>query len=259
MNMLMSHLTDDDLVLHYYDELDATDGTSARTHLQGCRECSHRYTTLQHVLAAVEATPAPPLPGSFERTVWARLEPSLPKRRSWFAWLFATPSNLAWAAAVVILVAGACVAGRMSREDRAAGQVLTAEQIREGILLSDLSEHLDRSQTMLVELVTQEPSGSDAIDISLERDAAEDLVAANRLYRQVASETGDAPIAQLLDDLEQLLVELATSPGTVPAQDLERVRQRITAKDLLFKVRVMSSAVREKQQQQIRVRAGQSS
>jgi hypothetical protein len=254
----MSHLSDDDLVLHYYDELEASDAGAARAHLRDCRECSQRYTTLQRVLATVEAVPAPALPESFERAVWARLEPSLPKRRSWFAWLVTTPSNLAWAATVVILVAGAFFAGRMSREDAGAGKVMTAEQIREGILLSDLSEHLDRSQTMLVELVTQESAG-DAVDISLERDAAEDLVAANRLYRQAASATGDTPIAQLLDDLEQLLVELAASPGTVPAGDLERVRQRITAKDLLFKVRVMSSAVREKQQQQIRVRTGQSS
>jgi hypothetical protein len=54
---------------------------------------------------------------------------------------------------------------------------------------------------------------------------------------------------------------VAASPDTMPAEDLQRVQQRISAKDLLFKVRIVSSAVKERQKQQTRsrVRAGQSS
>ena len=49
--------------------------------------------------------------------------------------------------------------------------------------------------------------------------------------------------------------------AAVHPEDLERVQQRITAKDLLFKVRVVSSGVKERQKQQMRsrARAGQSS
>jgi hypothetical protein len=259
MTMVMSHLTDDDLVLHYYGEVEADGRLDAQRHLDACGDCRHRYLTLQRVLAAVDAVPSPALPDGFERVVWARLEPVLPKRRGSFSWLLSTPSNLAWVAAVLLLIAGAFFAGRMSRMSTQSPALVTAEQVREGVLLADLSEHLDRSQRMLVELVTEDPAGADAIDVSLERDVAEDLVAANRLYRQAVSETGDSTIEEFLDDLEQLLVELATSPGQMAPEDMQRVRQRITAKDLLFKVRVMSSAVKEKQDQRIRARAGQSS
>ena len=48
--------------------------------------------------------------------------------------------------------------------------------------------------------------------MSDERARAEQLVAANRLYRQTAVSTGDTGIADLLDELERLLVDLAASP-----------------------------------------------
>jgi hypothetical protein len=253
------HLKDDDLVLHYYGELDAPAETAATAHLAGCQACRDSYTTLQRVLSEVEAAPEPVLPDGFERTVWARLEPQLAARRTgWMAWFQLTPARLALAAAVVVLVAGAFMAGRVSRD---LAPALTAEQLRERILLVDLEEHLDRSQTMLVELVTSD--GPDTIDMAVERERAEDLVAANRLYRQTAAATGDAGILELLDHLERVLVELAAAPDELTEADIEAMRSRIETEDLLFKVRVLSSGVRERQQQQWeqqqRRRAGQSS
>ena len=205
--------------------------------------------------------PAPAVAEAFDRTVWARLEPSLSPRRHWLSWFVFSPANLAWAAAVVVLVAGAFFAGRMTPHQHTnEPQAATADQIREGVLLVDVGEHLDRSQTMLVELVNAEPD-IDGADLTAEREHVEELLAANRLYRQSASATGDVALGQLLDELERLLVEVAASPDTMPAEDLQRVQQRISAKDLLFKVRIVSSAVKERQKQQTRsrVRAGQSS
>ena len=76
-----------------------------------------------------------------------------------------------------------------------------------------------------------------------------------------APTSGEIQVSQLLDELERLLVELAASPDQLATEDIERVQQRIAAKDLLFKVRVVSSAVKERQKQQTRsrIRVGQSS
>lgn len=246
----MPHLTDDDLVLHYYGELDADGASGAETHLAGCDDCRTRHVRLQRVLAAVSTVPAPAIADGFERTVWARLEPALGERRPWFQWFVLSPANLAWVSVVLLLVAGAFVAGRMSREAQTGSAVASAERVREGVLLIDLGEHLDRSQTMLVELASAETTAG-AIDVSLERERAGELVAANRLYRQAASVSGDAAVSGLLDELERLLVELAASPDTLAAEDVARVQQQITARDLLFKVRVVNAAVRERQKAQI--------
>jgi hypothetical protein len=109
---------------------------------------------------------------------------------------------------------------------------------------------------VLVELVS---AGEDAsVDISSEQARAQQLLAANRLYRQTALSTGNTAMADVLDELERVLVDIAASPSTMTQQDLESVRRRIASKELLFKVRVVSTQVRERQKAAIQERATQS-
>jgi hypothetical protein len=255
------HLTEDDLVLHYYGELDASASARAGGHLHECAACHASFTTLQRVLAAVESTPPTDIADGFERKVWARLQPELDRPpRGWFSWFVLSPARLAWVAGVTILVASAFFAGRMSQRPpapMAADNGSVAADLRERILLSDLSTHLDRSQTMLIELVSADPSNQ--ADFASERTRAEELAADNRLYRQAALANGSTALAAVLDDLEQVLVDVAASPEKVSADDLNDVRRRIENKGLLLKVRVMSTEVQRRQKAQIRSRAGQSS
>ena len=255
MTTTMQHLIEDDLVLHYYGELDAAAERHAATHLSQCEPCHRNYVRLQRVMAAIDTLPAPALGDGFEPTVWARLEPALHRRRGPFAWLVFSPANLAWVGAVLVLVAGAFFAGRMTRQQAGEPTAVTADQVREGVLLVDLGEHLDRSQTMLVELVNADVQG-DEVDLTTERERAEDLVAANRLYRQATGASGDLTVRQLLDELERLLIELAASPDHLSTEDMARVQQRIAAKDLLFKVRVVANGLKERQKQQMQARGG---
>jgi hypothetical protein len=261
------HLHEDDLVLHYYGELDVVSAGRSERHLAECDDCRASFTRLQRVMAAVDMMPEPTLPDSFERTVWARLEPQLSldvargrpldlargraRRRGGLSWFVLSPANLAWAAAIVVLVAAAFFAGRVTKPEPAQ-TIASADQLRERVLMADVGEHLERSQAMLVDLVTADPSD---IDMTAERRRAEELVAANRLYRQTAAASGEARIRELLDELERLLVELAASPDQMSADDMDNVRDRIDATGLLFKVRVMSSTLRERQKDEIRARA----
>lgn len=253
----MSHLHEEDLVLHFYGELEGDAASRTDRHLAACADCRGHYTRFQRVMAAVDTLPDPVIPEGFERTTWARLEPSLQRRSNWRSWFVFSSTRLALASVVIILVAGAFFAGRMTREPANVGGIASVEQLREQILLSDLGEHLDRSQMMLVDLVSGGDNGT--VDMSAERQRAGELVAANRLYRQTAEENGETRVTELLDELERLLVDLSASPDTLSAQDMENVRTRIDASGLLFKVRVFSAAVRERQKQQIRTRTGQSS
>jgi len=67
------------------------------------------------------------------------------------------------------------------------------------------------------------------------------------LYRQDAIDAGEQSIASVLDDLERNLVEIVHSPSTISAADLEQIRRRIDAAALLFKVRVMSEELRQRE------------
>ena len=257
------HLNDDDLVLHYYGEMPAGDETRAGAHLAGCAECQANYTMLQRVMAFVDSAPAVEAAPGFERIAWARLEPELrASRRASFAgvfsWFVFSPARLAFTAGVVMLIGAAFMAGRMTRTVVPSGAPQSAEKVRERILLVDLGEHLDRSQMVLVELVSADDSSGD-VDISSEQSRAEQLVAANRLYRQTALSTGDAGMASVLDELERVLVDIAASPSTVSQEDLGLVRRRIESKELLFKVRVVSSQVRDRQKAAIQERTQKTS
>ena len=247
--MATQHLTDDELILHYYGETAPAQEQRAAAHLEACGPCRGEYVRLQHVLGVIdESAVAVEPPPSFERTVWARLEPNLrPARRSWMSWLM-SPAPLGLAAAVVVLVVGAFFAGRALSPAPSPTDAATAaavEQFRERILLSDLGEHLDRSQMALVELVSADEDATG--DISGERSRAEQLVADSRLYRQTAESTGDVALSELLDEIERVLTEVAASPQSGSSRDLADVRRRIESRDLLFKVRVVSSEIRERQ------------
>jgi hypothetical protein len=255
------HLTDDDLVLHYYGEMERGDEGRAESHLEACHACRENYGRLQRVMAFVDSAPAMDAPEGFERLAWARLEPALAVgRRGWLRAALLTPAYVALAAAVIVLVGAAFMAGRMIPKTPAgaAAAAKPADQVRERILLVDLGEHLDRSQMVLVELVSADDKGS--VDVSNERARAEQLVAANRLYRQTAVSTGDAAMASVLDDLERVLVDIAAGPSTMSQDDLDSVRRRIASKELLFKVRVISTQVREREKADVaqagRVTAG---
>lgn len=257
------HLTDDELILHYYAELEPGASASASEHLRECPGCHASFTTLQRVLAAVDSTPIEIAEG-FERKVWARLQPDLEgaTQKHWLSWLVLSPARLAWIAGIVMLVAASFFAGRVSQGPVPAPvnspeKTTASNALRERILLSDLGEHLDRSQLMLVDLVSADPT--DKADLATERARAEALVADNRLYRQTAAANGNAALAAVLDDLEQVLVDVAASPDTMTTADLNSVRKRIEDKGLLLKVRVLSSEVQRQQKAQMRSRVGQSS
>ena len=79
-----------------------------------------------------------------------------------------------------------------------------------------------------------------------EQARANDLVVANRLYRQTASQSGDRAVASVLEELERLLLDVAHGPSQLSPEELAALRQRIESKGVLFKVRVIGTNMRER-------------
>jgi hypothetical protein len=238
------HLTDDELVLHYYGEMSEAAEARACVHLEHCPACREHLARLQRVMAAIDEAPVPEPDAWFEGRAWARLQPELTRAAPPRAWQLPWRA-VAFGAAAALVVIAAFVAGRVGSPPATAPVQQAAssqEPLRERVLLVDLGDHLDRSELALVEFV----SGADARQASAGRARVEELVAANRLYRRTAEATGDAAVADVLDELERVLIEIAGAQPGAPAGDLEAVRQRIDTRGLLFKVRVMRGQLQER-------------
>jgi hypothetical protein len=121
------------------------------------------------------------------------------------------------------------------------------ERTRDRILLVAVGDHLEKSQMVLMELVNAAPEKGDKgeVDIASEQERAEDLLSSNRLYRMTAQEIGDKKMANVLDELERVLIEIAHEPAKVNSDELKDLQRRIEAQGVLFKVRVVGANIRD--------------
>ncbi len=236
----MNHLSEEQLVLYYYGEDDAS--TAARAHLDQCPACREELAALQRALNVLDSAPVPERAADYGARVWRRLQPALGRNRR-FALLWPV-RHWAAAAAVAALMLAAFLAGRYSPRTPPLRAANTG-QVRERILLVAVGDHLERSQMVLVELLNAPPGRS--LDIASERARATDLVAENRLYRLTAARAGDTRVATLLDELEPVLIQIAHAPDRLSPEDLGQLRRSIQSGGILFKVRIAGSAVRHRE------------
>jgi hypothetical protein len=222
----VSHLEDDDLVLHYYGEGDG----ACVPHLETCPECRARLESLRAALGRVPDEVPEPGP-DYEDRLWERIRPGLAlspaadsPRRSVPWQRIVIPAGLAASLVLAFLL------GRHTRPPAA-----EEGAVRERILLVAVGDHLERSEVLLLELLNAEDPKAPA--------EAEELLAENRLYRQAALRAGDGGIASVLDELERVLVEAAAAPA--PGAGLEELRQRIESHGLVLKVRKVGTRLRD--------------
>ena len=239
----MDHLTEEQLILHYYGE--EGDALQAEQHLDECPECRHVYGALQRVLNVVDSIPVPERTAEYGGEVWKRIEHAIPSRRwRWlpdFGWRPAA-AGLAMAG----LLAGAFTVGRLyqAKTRRPAPMVASVGDVqhKERVLLVAVGDYLERSQMVLVELANAEPKGK--LDISDEQERAADLVSEGHLYVQTAEHTGDGTVASVIDEVSRVLLDVAHGPSEVSPAELEGLQKRLQAEGILFKMRVLDSKVR---------------
>lgn len=238
---MKDHLNEEQLVQHYYDD---DEGRGAREqHLGECEECRAEFARLESVLGIVSEAPVPERGDEYATEVWNRVRAHLPEqqKRRWFE-LFRQPRQWAVVGALAALLIVAFFLGRLSIKPPAP-QVANDDTDKDRkVLLVALRDHLDRSQMVLTELSNLPKTGE--VDISGEQQRAAELVASNRLYRQVAEKNGDTNLAAVLDDLERVLVDVSHEPSKVDGEETALLRHRIESKGILFKVRVIGSKVR---------------
>jgi hypothetical protein len=239
------HPSEEELVLRYYG--DAEDRPDIDGHLEGCPECTAAFRGLTEALRLVPAEDVPSRDDAYGQKVWERVRPRLGAdaplgasrsftRRSGLV-RRVLPSHLgAWGALAASLLLAFWLGLRFP------GTAPAAPVVRERILLVAVGDHLERSRMVLAEISNASASGPTGLQA--EQRWAGSLVAENRMYRQAAMRAGDTSVANVLDELERVLAELANGPEELKAKQIEDLQARIEARGLLFKVKVVEGQVR---------------
>jgi hypothetical protein len=243
----MKHMTEEELIA--YREGVAKERLGIAEHLAACEDCRAELEKIEAVLAALDTLPVPDPGDDYGRRVWQQIAPRLPDKpvHWWQTWF--EPRRLVAIGTVAALIIAAFLAGQFSRHGRTPDVIANRDQVRERVLVVAVGEHLGRSEMMLVELSNAEPANPSQkqVNIAAEQHRAEDLLDENRLYRQTALQEGDAGLASVLDELERVLLDVTHSPENVTPAQLEKIRQKIEAQGILFKVRVVSKDLQQRQ------------
>lgn len=238
----MQHLNEEQFVEHYYHD-DAAP-SAVEEHLRACAECRAQYDTLRRVLTLVTEAPVPERDEEYGERVWKTLRWKLERRarrRTW-AQVLATAATIALAFFAGQLWQGRNAAVAPSVNTASVKVTPTAGDHGDRVLLFVVSDHLDSSERVLLQVANADPRKSLELGGGQQERTAE-LVTSNRLYRQTATQRGDERIAAILSDLEPVLVELSNAGQTLSSDELSELQKRIESKGLLFKVRVIGAQV----------------
>lgn len=241
----MKHLTEEDLILHFYREGDDVDGTQA--HLEACAGCRERLQALEHDLNRVPK-PAVPFRGAdYGSQVWERLAPRLERKKpSWTRWSSRAGWTLALAASLVL----AFLAGRIWDRDLGPAPQGIDPAGRQRILAAAAVDHLEKAEVLLLDI--SQSNSTDPADVERVRSMAQRLLVDNRLLRLSSENSGDWRLAMVLDELERGLLDLAHLSNTDGGTDLAAFQNRVAEDDLTFKVRAVGFQLREQELERAR-------
>jgi len=197
---------------------------------------------LQVDFAEFDPAAPPERAASYEEQVWSRIAPLLPaypvRKRAGAArgfWL-----ALGSATACAALIAAGFYAGRIWEHQQSPRVVQTnvpsPAPARVVVLLSD---HLDQSERLLVEL--KHARSDDPQTFPPLREEAGNLLRSNSKWRQEAEKSDDADMVLVLNNLNDLLSQLANEPGGLSPAAIAKLQEKMKADGLLLEVRVLRS------------------
>lgn len=252
----MKHLSEEELIAMYYGEESVVhdenpsaqraqgtqrveSGVGGSAHVAECSSCAARFAELQQDLEAVKTMAVPERGAEYGERVWETLRPRLvPYEKKAHGWGWMQWRVAVVAAGCAAVLAAAFVGGRYWERHQKVTTTATntSPQAKQRVVLVVLTDHLDRTERLLVSL--EHADSADKTENAQLQSEARELLASNRLYRATASDAGDPALAAALDRLEGVLAEIANDPN-LTAADLERVRNEMNTEGILFEIRVL--------------------
>ena len=244
----MQPVNDEDLILFYYGELDAHAAETLRMRLAAEPDLAARFAALATDLDGAPEPAVPERDDFYGRRMWARVDAALDTAPSNGFGLLRSllPAGFRYAGGLLVIGMVAIVAFQLGRHAPPAETVIAtvtgepsgSQQAQ--LLEASLVRHFDEADRLLTEIANNQ---SGEVNIEAEKEWAKVLLVANRLYRFAAIQAGQHRIAMLLGEMEPVLIELANGAGQLTPAEYRGLRQSISDRNLLFKVRSTNIAL----------------
>jgi hypothetical protein len=106
---------------------------------------------------------------------------------------------------------------------------------------ASLSEqHFERSKLVVLGIANKDARVASQADWAFERELASSLLTDTRMYRMAAEERGMKTLADVMGDLEIVLLQTSLA-GTPDAESLEQIQRLIRKRDLVTKMDVATT------------------
>lgn len=234
--------------------LEGREREAALAHAQACERCRTELSELQRFLSRLETDPGKaevaeaelPIPTSrMLAEVLRRIdEPATahPPKPAW-SWGLALPA-LATGLALATLVGPSLVSRFAAPPPEAPpAPMVSAEaldRLERNITREQTARYLSEAQDVLATMAAEPrdcDKGAERLDVEAESRRSRELLA-RRAFLGV-EEDAVASARPVLDDVEQVLREVASLDDCVRRRDVERLREEIARRQLLMKMRLM--------------------
>lgn len=252
--------------LYFYDELADAERQAVKQHLAECEECRRALEELTLIRTALESCPAVKAPpGGDWSAFMLRLDtairadaapPSSTNRRQVLGFDSHRVTAVLATAALIVFVTCAVFLVMRNRSTPIGSEPANAPPaavsrtpplaegpVRPGLdtALAQISEqHLERSKLVVLGLATKDPDDLRGENWDYERTLASTLLGDTRLYRQTCEERGMNSLADVLRDLEIVLLQTSMS-DTSDAESLAQLQRLIRRRDLISKMDVVAT------------------
>lgn len=222
------------IILHLYGELSERESEDLQAHLSICPDCAREFEYTKEVFAVLDDIRPQTVPEIDGAGNWAAvrrgIEAPPPRRRQPMTPRWA----LAGAALMLVFVLGIFLGRQWLVHDI---QTASRKNPGERYLQHQLRQHLEDLKPIVVGYSNIDPDEPGTQTVTLDREAARALLTQNLLLRRLLIQS-DPSTAQLLDDVDLVLMEIANLSGG-DTETQASIKRLIQEREILFKMEIL--------------------
>lgn len=229
------------ITLYLYGELDEKDRAVLEHHLRGCRACAAELAYTKKVFKLLDEHQPAAAPEPNWESAWQRIHsgilgtsaknktPSFPRWR----WIYAG------SAVAAVLILGIVIGKYWFAPSGKPVQMASPMPPSPVSLQPALSSHLDDVKPMLLEYAHYTPGEQETKTMAIDEKIVRGLLLQNLLLKRILAEK-DPAAAELLDDLDLVLKEIANQPSQ-DRQAPSQIKDLIDQRGILFKMEILKT------------------